>query len=308
MNETVPQDMTQSDFLRSIYTMYNLYVVPDKFDSNKLIYYKRDDFYRNGSVKDWTNKMDRSSEQILEFLPELRNKELLLTYKEDDDVVNDFYTSFTKEIYGQKNIKFNIEWTKGIDKKEIEFSPTPGNVSLFNHYLPYIERKGNPRILIDNGIKSTPTIPVNIVSSYTTAGNPIFTPSIFYPFASHFNETRNPTFDINFGDNPYYFYDIGVSTLNNLYNNFWRNTIQLIDKGKMLTAYFYLTPTDIYDLELNDVIRIDNSYWNINKIIDYDAGDRRLTKVELITNSELLPLPIIPDSDGEEEGEEPGEE
>jgi hypothetical protein len=306
MNVEVP-DMTQSDFLRSIYTMYNLYVVPDKINSNKLIYYTRDDFYRNGSTKDWTYKLDRGSEQILEFLPELRNKELLLTYKEDDDVVNEFYTSFTQEIYGQKNTIFNIEWTKGVDKKELSFSPTPGSLSNFGHFLPYIQRENNPRILLDNGIKAIPLNPINIVSSYTTQNLPISTGTIFYPFASHFNNTRNPTFDINFGENPYYFYDIGLLTLNNLYNQFWRNTIQLIEEGKMLTAYFYLTPTDIYDLELNDVIRIDNSYWNINKIIDYDAGDRRLTKVELITNSELLPLPIIPDSDIEE-GEEPGEE
>jgi hypothetical protein len=321
VNETIPPDMKQSDFLRSIYTMYNLYVVPDKLLSNKLIYYTRDDFYRNGGNKDWTHKIARDVEQKLEFLPELRNREIVLSYKDDNDPANEFYKKFTQQTYGQKSVDFQIEWTKGVDRKEIEFSPTPGGLSNFNHYLPYIRREGNPRILLDNGVKAIPFNPINIISTYTTQNQPVFTATIFYPFASHFNKPTNPTFDINFGDNKwqkptstnpnppsYYFYDVEVETLNNLYNQFWRNTIELIDKGQLLTAYFWLTPDDIFNLELNDVIRIDNSYWNINKIIDYDAGANRLTKVELITNSELLPLPLIPDSEiGDVEEPEPPE-
>jgi hypothetical protein len=303
---TVP-DMTQSDFLRSIYTMYNLYVVPDKVDSNKLIYYTRDDFYRNGGNKDWTHKMARDVQQNLEFLPELRDRQIKLTYKEDDDPANDFYTNITKEIYGQKVEEFDIEWTKGQDVKSIEFSTTPGGRNVNGLYLPYIQRSNNPRILIDNGNRQTINDGTNNILIADIFPSATF-PSSVYPFFSHFNRPTNPTFDLNFGENPYYFYDIQVPTLNNLYNQFWRNTIQLIDKGQMLTAYFWLTPDDIFDLELNDVIRIDNSYWNINRIIDYDAGANRLTKVELITNSELLPLPLIPDSEiGDVEEPEPPE-
>lgn len=306
MNASTP-DMKQADFLKSIYTMYNLYVVPDKNNSNKLIYYQRDDFYRNGKNVDWTSKMARDAEQKLEFLPELRNKELMLTYKQDDDVINEFYTNFTGEVYGQKSVTFDIEWTKGTDKKEISFSPTPGGLSNFGHYLPYIERENNPRILIDYGNLFTPN-QIGIVSQYFLNIFPIPTFTSFYPFVSHLNAPINPTFDLNFGENPYYFYDILIPTLNNLYNQYWRNMVQLIDKGKLLTAYFFLEPTDIFNMELNDKIRIDNSYWNINKIIDYDAGDKRLTKVELITDSELLPFPIIEDGEPEEGGGEPGGE
>lgn len=297
MNATIP-DLTQAEFLKSIYTMYNLYVVPDKLISNKLVYYIRDDYYRNGKTIDWTSKMARDSEQKIQFLPELRNKELILTYKEDKDVANEFYTNATREVYGQKSILFDIEWTKGTDKKEISFGPTPTGLNNFGLYLPYISRETNPRILLDNGIRFTN---VGIIYNYDVQGNPLFTAINYYPFASHLNAPINPTFDLNFGDNPYFFYDISVPTLNNLYNQFWRNTIQLIDEGKLLTAYFYLTPKDIYELELNDVVRIDNSYWNINKVIDYDAGADNLTKVELITNSELLPFPIV---GGNEEPEE----
>ena len=51
-----------------------------------------------------------------------------------------------------------------------------------------------------------------------------------------------------------------------------------INNGKMLTSYFNLRDADIQAMELNDKIRIDNSWWNINKVIDYDANANKLTQ------------------------------
>jgi hypothetical protein len=51
----------------------------------------------------------------------------------------------------------------------------------------------------------------------------------------------------------------------------------------MLIAYFDLDEVDIQSLKLNDKIYIDNSWWNINKIQDYNANNNGLTKVELIS-------------------------
>ena len=101
---------------------------------------------------------------------------------------------------------------------------------------------------------------------------------------THFDDPINPSYDINFGVCDYYFYDeLDNKTNNNLYNLYWRRTLGQIDKGKMLTAYFDLNEADIQGLELNDKIRIDNSWWHINKVIDYDASVRKLTKVELLS-------------------------
>jgi hypothetical protein len=51
----------------------------------------------------------------------------------------------------------------------------------------------------------------------------------------------------------------------------------------MLIGYFDLNEVDIQSLKLNDKIYIDNSWWNINKIQDYNANNNSLTKVELIS-------------------------
>jgi hypothetical protein len=92
-----------------------------------------------------------------------------------------------------------------------------------------------------------------------------------------------PTFDINFGTNDYYFYEVATLTANNLYNLYWRRTVNQINVGKMLIGYFDLSEVDIQALKLNDKIYIDNSWWNINKVQDYNANNNSLTKVELIS-------------------------
>jgi len=61
----------------------------------------------------------------------------------------------------------------------------------------------------------------------------------------------------------------------------------------MLTAYFDLREDDIQRLKLNDKIRIENSWWTINKVIDYDCNAQNLTKVELMsvdTEIDLAPF------------------
>jgi hypothetical protein len=109
----------------------------------------------------------------------------------------------------------------------------------------------------------------------------------------HFNDPLYPTFDINFGTNDYYFYEVATLTANNLYNLYWRRTVNQINVGKMLIAYFDLNEVDIQALKLNDKIYIDNSWWNINKVQDYNANNNSLTKVELIsidTEIDLAPF------------------
>jgi hypothetical protein len=59
----------------------------------------------------------------------------------------------------------------------------------------------------------------------------------------------------------------------------------------MLVAYFNLNEADIQTLELNQKVRIDNSWWNINRIIDYNANAETATKVELISIDTEIELP-----------------
>jgi len=290
MNTFVPEKIKQSDFIKSIFMMYNLYATPDIENENNLILIARDEYYDSGKAVDWTNLLMKDKEQSMIFIPELNNKKLRLSYKADTDSPNTVYTDVTREIYGQVEVTFENEYVKGIDVKELIFSPTPVQPTVFGAFLPLLNGaapKTNIRILFDNGAPTAQE--VDILSGYDTV-----TPTGGkYPYLSHFGgaDPLNPTFDINFAECQYYYYQVAQNTNNNLYNSYWRRTVAQINGGKLLTAYFYLRETDIQYMELNDKIRIDNSWWSINKIIDYNANDSVPTKVELISLETEIDLP-----------------
>ena len=290
MNTFIPQKIKQSDFIKSIFLMYNLYVTEDPDSQTNLILISRDEYYDSGKAVDWTNLLMKDKEQSLVFIPELNNKKLRLTHKADTDSPNKVYTDVTTEIYGQVEVTFENEYVKGIDVKETIFSPTPVQRTIFNAFLPLLNGaapKTNLRILFDNGEITAQN--VDIISGYNTV-----TPTNgAYPYISHFGgaDPLNPTFDINFAECQYYYYQVAQNTNNNLYNIYWRRTVAQINGGKLLTAYFYLRENDIQLMELNDKIRIDNSWWSINKVIDYNANNLQPTKVELISLETEIDLP-----------------
>ena len=287
LNSYIPKKIKKSDFVKSICMMYNLFVETDPNDPNRLIYKHRDQFYDTGNSVDWTDKLAKDRDQDLKFLPELSRKRMILTYKEDKDNANTTYTAATKEIYGQQEVIFQNEYIKGIETKELIFSASPVQNTGFGTVNPLYNGQSpntNIRILLDNGQKTCGQYQIqNSINNIVTVST--------YPQISHFDNITNPGFDLNFGICDFYFYDIVNTTQNNLYNNFWRRTMAQIDQGKLLTAYFALDETDIAKMRLNDKIRIDNSYWNINKIIDYNAGSNQLTKVELMSVDPDLNLP-----------------
>ena len=280
MNQYVPVEVKQSDFVKAIFQMYNLYIEQDVDNPYNLILRHRDEYYDSGAEKDWSQKLSKDRPQELMFLPDVTNKKLKLTYAPDDDGPNVAYTQATGEIYGQIEYTFENEYVKDVDVKELLFSPTPIYRTVFGAYVPNIAGLApniNIRILYDGGVGTCQSY--DIVEFGTTGEFGL----INYPMIGHFNDPIYPTFDINFGTNDFYFYEVGSLTNNNLYNLYWRRTVNQINVGKMLIAFFDLDEVDIQSLKLNDRIYIDNSWWNINKVSDYNANNNQLTKVELIS-------------------------
>jgi hypothetical protein len=298
MSRFVPKKIKQRDFVKGILSMFNLFVEIDKTEPNNLILQHRDDYFDSGNEVNWTSKLCKDIDQELIFLPDITAKKMVLTYKADNDLPNTDYVGVTNEIYGQLEYTFDTEYQKGIDVKEMIFSPTPIGKTIFGAYVPYIAGSSpntNIRILIDGG---TDTCSPYDIYDYGSTGETGLTT---YPLIGHFDHPLNPTFDINFATCDFYYYEGVQPTNNNLYNKYWRRTVNQINVGKMLVAYFDLNESDIQSMRLNDKIRIDNSWWNINKVVDYNANVKGFTKVELIsvdTEIDFAPfrykIPLLP--------------
>lgn len=278
----------QSEFLKSIYQMFNLYGEVDPDSSPKTIHYRsRDKFYDEGRTFDWTHKIAKDREQRVTFIPELVEKSIKLTYREDkEDAILEAYREGTGETYGQVTTTFTNEFVRGEDVKEVTFSPTINLETTFVANMPFlpVEWKGNFRIAYYNGKKGS--------GDYVIESGPNTKKYLnVYPFVSMLDELENPSVSMEWGMPKFYPISVGYATHNNLYNRYWRRTMAQLDQGRMLSVLLNLTNEDIKNIKMNDKIILSGVEYYINKIIDYDMNNNSLTRVELLTSERNLQLP-----------------
>jgi hypothetical protein len=290
-------DVEMKGFLTSIFKMFNLYVEADPNNESNLLIETRDDFYKAGGTKDWTYKLARDRDIALEPLGVLTDREYIYTYKEDGDYYNQRYQNNRGHAYGRQRIEVDNDFVQSTKEVSVIFSPTPlVNDNPSNRIIPKIYDAD-----IEEGIKPTDT---NIRIMYyggLIPSNPSWKHRQKYPFwwefdrteypyAGHWDNPLTPTLDINFGLILEMYYQTngytGQLQVTNagLYNVYHRNYInEITDKdSKVMTAMFYLEPTDINTLDFRDQIVIDNAYWRLNKVMNYNPFKEGLTKVELI--------------------------
>ena len=296
----IPKDIKQKDFLKSIINMFNLYIERDKDNPNNYRIEDYSSFFTNTAV-DFQIKKDNSQETVFEPMGLLEASEYLYAYKEDKDQYNTDYNEETQEIYGQRSGLIDNDFVKKITTTDIIFSPTPivGQDSV-DMVVPTIIKAGeeykttahNIRILYYNGLKTTSTA----WTMGDTFGNDVDYTS--YPYAGHFDDPYTPTLDINFGlpKKIYYnniFNDITL-TNNNLFNNYHLPQLQQVANrdSKLVSAYFYLKPSDISQLTFRVIYFFDNSYFRLYKIENYDPN-RPLTKCYFIKLINVNPYNTI---------------
>ena len=295
MTDNLP-DIGMSEFLTSIFKMFNLYVEVDPNNEKNLLIETRDTFYSQGGTKDWTYKLARDKDISLEPLGVLTDREYIYTYSEDGDYYNERYQNNRGHVYGRSKVEVDNDFVQSSKEVEVVFSPSPlVNDNPSNRIIPAIwdadieegakPTDANIRILYYGGLISSDPVwvhrrTINLQDTYNST----------YPYAGHWDEPITPTVDINFGL-PYELYYQANSytgtvqvTNANLFNIYHRNYInEVTDKdSKVMTGLFYLEPTDINKLDFRDQIVIDNAYWRLNKVMNYNPFKEGLTKVELI--------------------------
>ena len=290
-------DIEMSELLTSVFKMFNLYVEVDPNNENNLLVETRDDFYAEGSTKDWTYKLARDKDIALEPLGVLTDREYIYTYSEDGDYYNERYQNNRGHAYGRSRIEIDNDFVQSTKEVEVIFSPSPlVNDNPSNRIIPTIydadieegakPTDANIRIMYYGGlIPSNPSWKHRQTSPFWWEFD-----KTEYPYAGHWDNPLTPSLDINFGlpYELYYQQNTYTGTLQvtnaNLYNLYHRNYInEVTDKdSKVMTALFYLEPTDINTLDFRDQIVIDNSYWRLNKVMNYNPFKEGLTKVELI--------------------------
>ena len=277
LEDFIPKQIKQKDYISSINKMFNLYMIPNPNKDKDIIIQSRDDFYDGGPILDWSDKLDLASGQEIQFLPDLQNKNLLLTHKQDSDLYNKAYQENTGEIFGQFKHTYDNEWVDGEKKIETIFAPAC-IVNDYSNNAVTAYPSNNIRILYDAG-----WIPGDWRYRISQYYQKVFTGFTSYPYAGHYDNPYTPTKDLNFGLGQYEGYDNWeYLTNNNLYNRYYRRFVSQIESGRLMKAKFKLTESDLVNINMASKIWVIDNYWLINKIT-YDVNSDALAVVELIS-------------------------
>jgi len=296
MNQIIPDEITINDLLTSINKMFNLYWLPDG-DKNFIIE-PRDVLYANTDTQilDWTDKTNRNTDITITPLAELNNNKYIFTYSEGDDYYNETYNTQYSEVYGTKIVEVLNDFVS--DTKEIKpkfEASVMVRMNASQRIAPayVIQQEGffegtepKLRILYYGGLVTTSDFFLFKSKEYT-----IGLLKYKYPYAGHFNNPDNPTYDINFGQSKQYYYNGVTKTTGNLFNNYWINSINDIisPDSHIWAGELHLKPFDIITMNLFDTIQMDQVYYKINKI-EYNPLTE-LAKVELVKTTSFAAKP-----------------
>ena len=287
LNNAIPKDILQSDFLSSIIKTFKLFVEPDGDNSKKLVIEPRDSFYSN-SVLDWTSKVDVNRDIDITPMGELNSKRYTLKYKSDKDAFNQNHEQYYARVYGTKIVDIDNDFLSGETVIEPIFSASPlvDYPVGTDRVITSIVKEGvitqnriasNIRLLFYSlrGTKFPYTITYGTSSSVT---------EYTYAYAGHLDNVWMPIHDLNFGYPDATYYNYGAWTNNNLYNRFHARYLdEITDKNsKLVKAYLHIKPMDILNLDFAKLIRIDKHLLRLNKIMDYDINSTGLTLCEFI--------------------------
>lgn len=306
-------NIKQSDFLLSLIKMFNLYIDDIKGESNKVRIEPRNDYYSQGKLKDWTQKLDISKSIDIIPLGDVLSKDYEFSYKADSDFYNQDYTTKTNEIYANKEFTIENEFIGGLTKNEVIFSPSPQILkdASFMSYCrlrkqelntdtgitTYKRLKANIRILYYGGLitfkgydySDTSVIKKN---KFAFGGSNPATYQLYeyYPYAGMLDHPLFSYKNLWFGNPVFTYYFINYVSNNNLFNFYHKSYYQEISSknSKLIRASFYLTPKDIFELDFRNTFYIDGQYYRLNKISDYNPLNNAPTQVELFKVEDVL--------------------
>ncbi len=293
--------MKCSEFISSLFKMFNLVVIPDEINPKLLTLKPIQEYLNEGITKDWSNKLDISKDITLMSTADFQAVKNTWTYKSSSDLFNSIYNTQGGRVYGRLElIDPENDFATNETKIELFFGSTPiVPINAADYSIPkfvnnnYEYSAPNPRILY----KTPETFDINV---YNDDANTVVSTTM--NLVSHYSDLI-PTFnslDLNFGQEVP-FCQVDSTPWKTLYARYWNDYIADIyaPDARIIEAFFALEFADIYQFKYNDQIFIKDAYWRILQISDYVVGMQDTVKVKLIKmvsatpDCLLTPKPVI---------------
>lgn len=283
-------DMLQIDFIKSIISMHNAVVIPDRTVENTLLIQPIIEYLEAGTQKDWTKKIDLNKDMVLQPTTEFQSKKLKFTYTDGSDVGSELYTSVGR-IYGDYIVDgYTVnpsdspnDFAQGELVVDLKFQSIPA-IDISGTSIPiqkFVNSDGEfqrpkPVLLYLGGTADIALFDDDTISGVLTTVNILSNYENYIP-QNVFDD------DLNFRVEADLYYH-NIYPYNNLFNRYYRDYLNELysPDARILDAYFVLSNTDILNFKFNDKIFLTDSYWRILEIFDYDFGRSDSVKVRLI--------------------------
>lgn len=286
----------QIDFLSTLQKMYNLVIIPDKLTPNKLLIEPFQDFIATGVNVDWTSKIDFSKDVEIKPTTDLQRKKYNWQNSEGGDFINEAVTKSLDRVYGRFQVTdTNNDFATGENKITTNFA---------SYILSYIPGSTIPihRLIDDSGDAIEDPLPrfCNWVGFPSPSVGSIYlrndassTLSVGFPYLSNYSvaEPSVTDQDLNFGSETA-FIAMEAHPANTLYWKYWAQYVTELysSDSRIMSLFVNLSNVDIHNFKFNDKVYIENEYWRILSIENYDATTTVPTKVTLIKVLSDLPL------------------
>ena len=287
INDCLPKNILQKDFFASILKLFNLYVDENRFEEKHLIIKPYVDYY-DGSVEDWSDKVDKGKPIIIKPMSELNSRYYMLKYKDDNDFWNELYKKRYNEGYGSRIFDSEFEFSKETENVELIFAPTPlvGYAGETKVYSTIFKQTNDLEETIDSVIRILIAKKITGVPSYNILdGGTVLTSQTVYGYAGHFNDPDTIGNDLNFGATKELFFTTtgGALTVNQFNVYYSPYMAEITDKNsRLLTCFVKLTDTDIFNLNFASFKYIDGGLYRLMKLNDYTPEANDTTKGEFL--------------------------
>jgi hypothetical protein len=285
---TMPKSMKQRDFLKSIISMHNLYITQDRLQTNVLEIIPYNEFYQSfkNEALDWTDKLDYSQEISITPLSELSAKEYRFTFDDDADYWSNFYKTKFNQAYGESRTIIPNDFELDTKTVKVVFAPPVMREQVAGQIMVHLYK-------LENEIKNAENFKPRVV--YFAPNQPTLSPWYInfesgaqeyntYPYAGHLDNPISPITDVLFSFPQEVYFSTGIYPQNsNLYTTYYDQLITSISdrNSRLIEGYFYLTSTDISNLDFRKIIKLGNHFFQLQKVDKYNPMANGLSYVSL---------------------------
>ena len=307
---TMMPDMTLVDYLSGLQKTFNLVFVPDE-DRKHFKIEPASDFLYTGSLLDWHDKVDYSSDVVIKPTTDLQSRKYNFTHAEGANYVNVSFQETALRVAGRYKIEdTENEWATGeteITNGFAPFTPTRGtdNLYLFQAY----DGSGEP---LSKGDQPPMLCYGKLAPAQLNDGQADW--FFAYDFYSTSNDYDYTTLDevmyfSPFSDQPATasskallygedrFAEEDTQPIYTLFREYWEDYFleQYSTEARIMECRMFLTKADINQLNFADTIRLNEGTWRLLSISNYTANAEEPCSVTLIRAvTEIRPCEFFP--------------